>query len=72
MHFFVYFLAAQQESKALGGAQTAGFYFTDRDRGPETAGSRPRTPSYSFVTPQKSKQKKAPELLALRVPSTEE
>ncbi|MEA3363380.1 MAG: hypothetical protein U9Q61_08980, partial [Thermodesulfobacteriota bacterium] len=35
----------------------------------KVAGLRPRTPPYSFVAPQKSKQKRAPELLALRVPS---
>jgi hypothetical protein len=33
-------------------------------------GLRAHTAPYSFVTPQKSKQKKAPDLLALRVPST--
>ncbi len=40
------------------------------DSGPKnkTAGLRPRTTPYSFFAPKKSSQKKAPRLLALRVP----
>jgi len=34
------------------------------------AGLRPRTPPYSFSARQKSRQKNAPQLLALRVPHT--
>jgi hypothetical protein len=35
----------------------------------KVAGLRPRSPPDSIVMPQKSQQKKAPELLVLRVPS---
>jgi len=74
----VFFVDTKKMNPA-GGPEPAGFDFSQGLRKLSmpfvmtfeirVAGLRPRTPPYSFAARQKSMQKNAPDLLALRVPS---